>query len=130
MTATTRRIGSETRRVRKQQLARRHGPRCGYCRTQFADLRDATLDHIVPHSLYPTGAYSALMLACRDCNHRKSNRFPLSIALLLLRSVDPSRPVVRPAVLPLLARIAHAHRSTPHLPESSLNHPTPERTAA
>ncbi|WP_460069514.1 HNH endonuclease [Streptomyces sp. YKOK-I1] len=130
MTATTRRIKTESRRLRKRQLARRYGPRCCYCRTGFADLRDATLDHIVPNSLYPTGTYSALMLACWDCNHRKGDRFPLSIALLLLRSVDPTRPVIRPAVLPLLARLAYAHRSTPHLPESIPNHPTPERTAA
>ncbi|WP_060903937.1 HNH endonuclease [Streptomyces europaeiscabiei] len=146
MTATTRRIKSETRRLRKRQLAHRFGPRCAYCRITFADLRDATLDHIVPNSLWHTGTYSALVLACWDCNHRKGDRFPLSIALLLLRSTDPTRPVIRPTVLPWLARLAHANqstrpapesadhggqRSTPYLPESTpARSIAPERTAA
>ncbi|AEY91696.1 restriction endonuclease [Streptomyces hygroscopicus subsp. jinggangensis 5008] len=138
MTATTRRIKSATRRLRKQQLAERFGRRCAYCRRKFADLRDATLDHIVPNSLWPTGTVTALVLACQDCNRRKGDRFPLSIALLLLRSIDPTQPVVRPVDLPWLARLADANqstacdrqRSTAYLPESTPHGPTLERTAA
>lgn len=120
----------EVRRRRKRQVAYVFRHQCAYCRYRFRSLDEATFDHIVPRSVWHTWSATALAVACLDCNRRKADRFPLSIALLLLRSVDPARPVIRPAVLPLLARIAHAHRSTPHLPESTPNHPTPERTAA
>jgi 5-methylcytosine-specific restriction endonuclease McrA len=130
VTATARRIKTETRRLRKRQLAERFGPRCAYCRTEFTDLRHATLDHIVPNSLWPTSTVTALVLACWPCNHRKGDRFPLSIALLLLRSIDPARPIVRPTDLPLLARIAHANQSTAHLHESTPSCPILEGTAA
>ncbi|WP_405555400.1 HNH endonuclease [Streptomyces canus] len=125
MTVTIRRIKTETRRLRKRQLAQRFGPRCAYCRSKFTDLRHATLDHIVPNSLWPTSTLTALVLACWECNHRKGDRFPLSIALLLLRSIDPTRRVIRPIDLPWLARLAHVNQSTAHLYESTL-----ERTAA
>ena len=148
MTATTaaRRIKTETRRLRRRQLAERHGLRCAYCRRPFATVREATLDHIVPNSLWRTATVTALVLACLDCNHRKGDRFPLSLALLLLRQIDPTRPVIRPTGLPVLARLAHAnhpiyaaswlpdstaHRSPRGLPESVLNDSIEsERTAA
>ncbi|MEV3872851.1 HNH endonuclease [Streptomyces sp. NPDC049906] len=78
-----RRINAARRRVRKQQLARRHGQRCGYCRCPFADLAEATLDHVVPCSLWWSWSVTSLVLACWDCNQAKADRFPLSIALLL-----------------------------------------------
>ncbi|MFI2027374.1 hypothetical protein [Streptomyces buecherae] len=49
-----RRLDSVRRRIRKERLARRHGARCAYCRACFSDLKAATLDHVVPRSLYPT----------------------------------------------------------------------------
>ncbi|MGW1903087.1 HNH endonuclease [Streptomyces hirsutus] len=131
----------DVRRARKRYAAYIFRHRCAYCRRGFGSLDHATLDHIVPRCLWHTWSATALALACLDCNHRKADRFPLSLALLVLRSVDPDRPVIHPAALPLLARLAHAnqstqsadrraHRSTPDLPESTPNHPTPERTAA
>jgi hypothetical protein len=104
-------LNSARRRVRKEQLARRNGQRCAYCRRPFADLREATLDHIVPHSLWRTWTVTALALACVDCNNAKADRFPLSLALVLLRSADPSRPTVDPDLWPLLARLAYLNRS-------------------
>lgn len=62
----------------------------------FATLREATLDHIVPVSLWRTWSVTALMLACLDCNHRKGDRLPLSLALLL-RSTLPSTGVNEPS---------------------------------
>ncbi|MFD0316351.1 HNH endonuclease [Streptomyces flavalbus] len=104
-------LNSARRRVRKEQLARRHGQRCAYCRCPFADLREATLDHVAPCSLWRSWSVTSLMLACVDCNGAKADRFPLSIALFLLAWVDPGRPVVDPTVWPLLARLAYANRS-------------------
>ncbi|KNE83172.1 HNH endonuclease [Streptomyces xinghaiensis] len=102
-------LNSTRRRLRKEQLARRHGQCCAYCRWPFASLREATLDHIAPLSLWRTWSVTSLLLACVDCNRRKADRLPLSLALLLLAWTDPTRPVVRPVDVPLLARLALAH---------------------
>ncbi|MFJ6692608.1 HNH endonuclease [Streptomyces sp. NPDC091294] len=167
------------RRARKRYAAHVFRYRCAYCRHPFASLDTATLDHIVPRSLWHTWSATALALACLDCNHRKADRFPLSIALLLAarypvhapaavftpdRSSVHGEPIAftttgatvhgqpraftdrAPAFTPpstlalwrLLAQLAHANqssatapqRSTPHQPESTPRHPTPERTAA
>ncbi|MGY3204071.1 HNH endonuclease [Streptomyces sp. TE5632] len=128
----------DVRRRRKRQAAYVFRHRCAYCRRRFRTLDDATLDHIVPRCLWHTWSATALALACLDCNHRKADRFPLSIALLLLRSIAPAGSVIHPAALSLLARLAHTNqmaaptpeRSTPDLPESTLNHQILERTAA
>jgi len=84
-------LNAARRRARKEQLARRHGRRCTYCRRPFATLRDATLDHIVPHSLFRTWSVVHLVLACRPCNHAKADRLPLSLALLLVWSHGPDQ---------------------------------------
>lgn len=105
-------LNSARRRVRKEQLARRHGQCCAYCRRPFADLREATLDHIAPQSLWRSWSATSLMLACADCNEAKADRLPLSLALFLLRWADPSRPTLGPTGWPLLARLAHANQST------------------
>ncbi|WP_385622661.1 HNH endonuclease signature motif containing protein [Streptomyces sp. P8-A8] len=81
---STQHLSAPRRRTRKEQLARRHGWRCTYCRCPFTTLREATLDHIVPVSLYRTWAAVNLTLACRPCNHAKADRLPLSMALLLV----------------------------------------------
>ncbi|MFH8446710.1 HNH endonuclease [Streptomyces sp. NPDC018026] len=134
-------LNSTRRRVRKEQLARRHGQHCTYCRRPFTDLSEATLDHIAPQSLWRSWSVTSLMLACADCNQAKADRLPLSLALVLLAWIDPTAPVVRPVDWPLLARLAAVHqsaltsvtsrvtpavapnatgaRSTPHLHEST-----------
>ncbi|MGW5047179.1 HNH endonuclease [Streptomyces griseoluteus] len=106
-------INSAKRRVRKEQLSRRHGQRCAYCRRPFSDLREATLDHIAPQSLWRSWSVTSLMLACVDCNRAKADRLPLSLALMLLRWAEPTRPVVRPVDWPLLARLVAVHESAP-----------------
>ncbi|MEV5907429.1 HNH endonuclease [Streptomyces chartreusis] len=104
-------LNSARRRSRKEQLARRHGQRCAYCRRPFIDLRDATLDHIAPQSLWRSWSVTSLMLACVDCNRAKADRLPLSLALLLLAWADPTQPIVRPVDWLLLARLAAVHES-------------------
>ncbi|TSB24028.1 HNH endonuclease [Streptomyces benahoarensis] len=77
-------LNAARRRARKRFLARRDGRRCTYCRVPFAkDLRDASLDHVVPISLLQTWSSGHLVLACRPCNTAKGNTLPLSVALLL-----------------------------------------------
>ncbi|MEJ1197755.1 MULTISPECIES: HNH endonuclease [unclassified Streptomyces] len=104
-------LNSTRRRVRKEQLARRHGQHCTYCRRPFTDLSEATLDHIAPQSLWRSWSVTSLMLACVDCNQAKADRLPLSLALVLLAWIDPTVPVVRPVDWPLLARLATVHQS-------------------
>lgn len=80
-------LNSGRRRMRKEQLARRHGQHCAYCRRPFASLREATLDHVVPHSLWRTWTATALVLACESCNSAKADRLPLSLALLVVFTI-------------------------------------------
>ncbi|MFF0429383.1 HNH endonuclease [Streptomyces sp. NPDC004520] len=84
------RLNAARRRSRKAQLAVRDGWRCVYCRHRFKDLREATMDHVVPYSLYRTWSANALVLACQPCNHAKADRLFLSLALLLVWSTDPA----------------------------------------
>ncbi|TWV51465.1 HNH endonuclease [Streptomyces misionensis] len=147
------------RRLRKRQLAARDGWRCVYCRRRFRSPVEATLDHVVPYRLLRTWSVGALVLACRDCNHRKGDRLPLLLALLLAARYHPvhGRPAVftddRSAVhggqssvhepggmftatpgaftppltlatWRLLARLAHAQRSTPDHGRQPREHPT------
>ncbi|MEU6964112.1 HNH endonuclease [Streptomyces chrestomyceticus] len=77
-------LNAAGRRARRRTLARRDGARCAYCRTPFAaDLADATIDHVVPLSLFRTWRQEHTVLACRRCNTRKGDRLPLTMALLL-----------------------------------------------
>lgn len=87
-------LNAARRRGRKRTLARRDGRHCTYCRMPFtADLRNATLDHVIPISLFRTWSAGNLVLACRPCNTAKADRLPLSIALLLCaQSADRERP--------------------------------------
>ncbi|WP_326679921.1 HNH endonuclease [Streptomyces sp. NBC_01237] len=93
---SARHLTASRRRLRKEQLARVHGARCTYCRRRFAALREATLDHIVPVSLYRTWSVGNLALACANCNHAKADRLPLSMALLLVWWTAPDRSAVHP----------------------------------
>ncbi|MEU1120808.1 MULTISPECIES: HNH endonuclease [unclassified Streptomyces] len=78
-----RHLNSTMRRVRREQVARRYGWRCAYCRIPFARLDEVTLDHVVPVSLWRTWSARHLVAACGACNHAKGDRLPLSLALLL-----------------------------------------------
>ncbi|RZF07677.1 hypothetical protein C0R05_15605 [Streptomyces albidoflavus] len=104
----------EQRRRRRVWLARRFGLRCAYCYRPFTFLEQATLDHVVPFSLYRTWAVQHLMLACRPCNQAKGNRLPLSMALLLVHTATPGESTVNGlagVAWPLLARLAAERQS-------------------
>ncbi|MHC0434025.1 HNH endonuclease [Streptomyces sp. O3] len=79
-----RKLGSARRRARKEQVARRFGMRCAYCRVPLGSLRDATLDHVVPLKLWRSWSGTSLVLACEPCNGAKADWLPLSMALLLV----------------------------------------------
>lgn len=135
-------LSAKRRRSRKAQLAARDGQRCTYCRRPFAVLREATLDHVVPISLYRTWSARNLVLACQSCNNVKADRLPLSLALLVLfttvheqhtgavheqsgERVGRPYPDVLSVDWSLLARLAYANesaaRSTREQHESTLH---------
>ncbi|TDB85667.1 HNH endonuclease [Actinomadura sp. KC216] len=64
------------RRHLKRQLAARDGASCFYCGHPFAALADATIDHLIPYSIWPTWRQANLVLACGPCNHAKADRLP------------------------------------------------------
>ncbi|MFJ7960067.1 HNH endonuclease [Streptomyces sp. NPDC096319] len=146
------RLNAARRRARKAQLAARDGWRCAYCRHRFRDLREATMDHVVPISLYRTWSANALVLACQPCNHAKADRLFLSLALLLVWSADPAFTGVQPTGDPtpsepdpsadpepielgpdgvdwlMLARIVHARSSAARsTPDRAKQHEPAER---
>ncbi|WTD05382.1 HNH endonuclease [Streptomyces albidoflavus] len=107
-------LTKEQRRRRRVWLARRFGLRCAYCYRPFTFLEQATLDHVVPFSLYRTWAFQNLVLACRPCNEAKGDRLPLSMALLLVHAAIPGESAVNGlagVAWPLLARLAADRQS-------------------
>jgi hypothetical protein len=100
-------------RARKRALAARDGAWCTYCGRLFADLRQATIDHVVPLSLFRTWRIEHTVLACQPCNHNKADRLPLLLALLLT-TVHGAPEVGRVFTVDcwaLLARLAAAYES-------------------
>jgi 5-methylcytosine-specific restriction endonuclease McrA len=67
---------SKRRAQLRRSLAVRDGKRCFYCKTPFADLADATIDHLIPKSVLPGWRQFNLVLACRPCNNAKGNTLP------------------------------------------------------
>lgn len=87
--------GVRLKNYRKTKLMRRDGKRCFYCYRPFTcRMVGATIDHIVPRSLFRTNALAHVVLACEQCNHAKADRLPLSIALILCAYDARSRPTV------------------------------------
>lgn len=71
-----------------QNLARRDGDCCFYCRSPFsADMAGVTLDHYVPRALWKTWRQRNLVLSCGPCNNVKADTLPWTFAALLLRNV-------------------------------------------
>lgn len=65
-------------------LAERDGRHCFYCRTEFDKLRDVTIDHYVPKSVWPCNLPANLVLACDACNRAKADRLTWSMTAVLL----------------------------------------------
>ena len=67
---------SRRRAQLKRSLAARDGRACFYCGTGFADLADATIDHLIPRSVLPGWRQFNLVLACKPCNNAKADTLP------------------------------------------------------
>lgn len=76
---------SRRRRHLRECVAARDGHRCHYCRTDLAqDLSNASLDHVIPWSMWRANDLCNLVLACHPCNQAKGAALPWTVAYLLL----------------------------------------------
>jgi hypothetical protein len=58
----------------------RDGHRCAYC-----GAAATTVDHVLPRSRGGRNTWQNTVAACRDCNHRKSDRTPVEAGMVLRR---------------------------------------------
>ncbi|MEV8548225.1 HNH endonuclease [Streptomyces glaucescens] len=74
------------------QLQARDGKRCFYCHRHFKSNRPhrrKTLDHYVPHRIWPGWNVENLVLACAECNVAKGGALPWPLVWLLLAVYRP-----------------------------------------
>ncbi|MGW2896821.1 HNH endonuclease [Streptomyces sp. NPDC001212] len=83
--------GAQGRRKRIRIAAEQNG-RCFYCRAPFTDpATEATFDHYLPYTLWPTNQRFNLVVACGPCNLRKGDALPVGLLLMLWPLLDRSR---------------------------------------
>lgn len=72
-------------------LRERDGRRCFYCRRNFkkTPMRRKTLDHYIPHRMWPAWEVDNLVLACEGCNTAKDDSLPWPLVWLLLATYRP-----------------------------------------
>lgn len=72
-------------------IRNRDGGRCFYCRRNFRSrpMRRKTLDHYVPHRIWPGWDVTNLVLACERCNLAKDDALPWPLVWLLLAVYRP-----------------------------------------
>ncbi len=72
-------------------IAARDGRRCFYCRRNFkkGPMRRKTLDHYIPHHIWPGWDVDNLVLACEGCNLAKGGALPWPLVWLLLAAYRP-----------------------------------------
>lgn len=103
---------SRRRAQLKRSLSARDGKRCCYCTARFADLADATIDHLIPKSVLPGWRQFNLVLACRPCNNAKGDTLPQVFirhaAAVAERRAASRRRRHRPAVTRPRSRLALA----------------------
>lgn len=75
-----RKPSSRRRRLLKARLAERDGAACWYCGAAFGPgLDGATIDHLIPRSIWHTWMQAALVLACYPCNQAKADQLPQAV---------------------------------------------------
>ncbi len=79
----------------RRNLLRRDEGMCQYCGKR-PDVRELTIDHIVPRSRGGDTSWQNCVIACVTCNRRKGNRAPEDVGLSLRSS--PGEPDWAPAL--------------------------------
>ena len=68
-------LGDKTVALQRESLYYRDHAVCAYCGREV-ELREATMDHVIPKSLGGENSWTNATLACPRCNHTKSNSLP------------------------------------------------------
>jgi hypothetical protein len=76
----------------KAGIYRRDRGVCAYCGRPIS-IEDASMDHVIPHSLGGPATWDNLVNACRRCNEKKANRVPEKAGMPL--RFKPFTPKVR-----------------------------------
>ncbi|MFI6856523.1 HNH endonuclease [Streptomyces sp. NPDC050416] len=84
-------LAPETKAYLHCELKARHGSRCFYCRRNFRrrPMRRKTLDHYIPHWIWPGWDIDNLVLACERCNLAKGAALPWPLVWLLTAVYRP-----------------------------------------
>ena len=85
----------------RANLFRRDRYTCQYCGAR-PNIRELTIDHVLPRSRGGRSSWENCVLACLACNQRKANRSPAESRMTLRR--EPTRPT-RAAFLRALTRV-------------------------
>lgn len=91
MSAAREQLTFEQRAFLHCHLKARDGKRCFYCARNFRSRpqRRKTLDHYVPHCVWPGWDVTNLVLACEACNAAKGDVLPWPLVWLLLATFRP-----------------------------------------
>lgn len=91
MSATREALPADVRGFLHCRLKELHGARCFYCRRNFRrrPMRRKTLDHYIPHRIWPGWDIANLVLACERCNLAKGDALPWPLVWLLLAAHRP-----------------------------------------
>ncbi len=57
---------------------------CLYC-GKYCNIRDITLDHVVPKSFGGKKTWTNMATSCKKCNTKKANRTPQQAGMILIR---------------------------------------------
>jgi 5-methylcytosine-specific restriction endonuclease McrA len=79
------------RKISRRALFARDGWRCVYCGTANNRL---TLDHVVPRSRGGDSVWENVVTSCAPCNHRKGNRLPHEVHMVLRTRPTPPNPAL------------------------------------
>jgi 5-methylcytosine-specific restriction endonuclease McrA len=86
----------------RRNLFRRDRNTCQYCGAK-PGTEELTIDHVLPRARGGTSCWTNCVLACLECNRKKSDRTPAEVGMILRRK--PFRPRWTPRLL--LARIEY-----------------------
>lgn len=60
----------------KRNVFNRDRNTCGYCNTHIEDIRECTIDHIVPRAQGGKTTWMNCITSCKKCNYHKADRTP------------------------------------------------------
>ena len=77
------------RRLSRRGVFIRDGFTCQYC---GGEMRDLTLDHVIPRFRSGQHSWDNVVSACTACNHRKAGKTPREAGMRLLSIPQPPKP--------------------------------------